>query len=192
MQDKPLDFRIQKTYKSLINAFLKLMQEKQFENITVNEICDRAEIRRATFYKHFGDKYEFFTFMVQYIQDDFRKKSVPAASDDNPINAYILIVRNTLDFMELHEDLVESALKSSAYPILLNLFSEQIVRDVKAQFKKDEKSGKELLLPADLMAQVYTGALVNIVRWWVTHKDKASKEDMLKQITKLIEKLYSA
>ena len=58
--EKPLDLRIQKTYQSLIGAFLQLLKEKPFETITVHEICDMAMVRRATFYKHFGDKYEFF------------------------------------------------------------------------------------------------------------------------------------
>ena len=63
MQMEPkLDLRIQKTYLSLHNAFTELLEEKKFEEFTVNELCERAMIRRNTFYKHFADKYEYFTF----------------------------------------------------------------------------------------------------------------------------------
>lgn len=62
MKDK-YDLRIIRTYKSLTEAFLQLMSEKHFEDITVNELCKKAMIRRTTFYKHFADKYEFFRFL---------------------------------------------------------------------------------------------------------------------------------
>ena len=190
MSEKPLDLRIQKTHQALIQAFLKLLEEKRFENITVNEICERAMVRRATFYKHFGDKYEFFTYMVQYIQESFRQHTPRTDSDSNGIDPYVQIVDNTLSFLEQNEGLVNSVMESSAYPILLNLISEQIVRDVKQHFRQDEKNGKKLLLSPELMAQAYTGALINIARWWVRHKDRAGKEEMIRQITPMVRRLY--
>ena len=190
MQEKPLDLRIQKTHKALIQAFLKLLEEKRFENITVNEICDLAMVRRATFYKHFGDKYEFFTFLVRHIQDEFCSHNPMTNSNNASMDPYVVIVKNTLDFLDANEPLVNSVMESNAYPILLNIVSEQIVRDVKQRFREAEQSGKDLLLSPDLMAQAYTGALINIARWWVKHKDQASKEDVIMQITKLIERLY--
>ena len=53
------DLRIEKTRKALKRAFLELLEKESFENITVAELCDLAEVRRATFYTHFPDKYSF-------------------------------------------------------------------------------------------------------------------------------------
>lgn len=64
-----LDLRVHKTYKSLIENFEELLQEKKFEKISVKEICDAAMIRRPTFYKHFLDKYDFLTFFIKYKMD---------------------------------------------------------------------------------------------------------------------------
>ena len=61
---KRIDLRTQKVYSSLIEAFKNLLIEKSFEEITINELCDRACTRRATFYKHFSDKYDFFLFVI--------------------------------------------------------------------------------------------------------------------------------
>ena len=47
------DLRVKKTKRVLTEAFFKLLNEKPFEEITVNELCDRADVRRATFYKHY-------------------------------------------------------------------------------------------------------------------------------------------
>ena len=51
MEEK-MDLRIKKTYLSLHNAFVELLEEKCFEELTVNELCDRAMIRRTTFYEY--------------------------------------------------------------------------------------------------------------------------------------------
>src|SRR5699024_11245548 len=61
-----VDLRIQKYYKSLIENFEGLLNEKEFEKISVTEICDAAMIRRPTFYQHFLDKYDFLTFFIKH------------------------------------------------------------------------------------------------------------------------------
>lgn len=53
------DLRVQKTYTALFSAFENLITKKNFEDITVRELCDLALVRTATFYKHFTDKYDF-------------------------------------------------------------------------------------------------------------------------------------
>ena len=52
---------------------VKLMQEKSFEDITVNELCDEAGVRRATFYKHYTDKFDFLSAYIGAQRDDFDK-----------------------------------------------------------------------------------------------------------------------
>ena len=79
--EQNLDLRIQKTYLSLKIAFASLMEEKRFEDITVNELCQRAMLRRTTFYKHFADKYEFFAFYIRELTDSFRDQLPPDVMD---------------------------------------------------------------------------------------------------------------
>ena len=61
MEEKT-DLRIRKTYKALCDAFVTILEKKRFDDLTVNELCDEATIRCATFYKHFADQYDFFSF----------------------------------------------------------------------------------------------------------------------------------
>ena len=48
----------------LCDAFTRLLEVQSFEDITVNQLCEEAMIRRATFYKHFADKYEYLSFYL--------------------------------------------------------------------------------------------------------------------------------
>ena len=54
MEDK----RVKKTKKYLKDTLIKLLDEEPFEQITVTQICDRADISRITFYTHYADKYD--------------------------------------------------------------------------------------------------------------------------------------
>ena len=53
-----MDLRIQRTKKSIINAFIELRASKPLEKITVKELSDLAFINKATFYTHYKDIYD--------------------------------------------------------------------------------------------------------------------------------------
>lgn len=52
------DARVRYTHKVIQNAFLGILKEKPISRITVKEVCDKAEINRGTFYKHYQDCYD--------------------------------------------------------------------------------------------------------------------------------------
>lgn len=55
---KKQDIRVEKTLYKIRTAFLDLVDEKEFEQITVQDILDKAEINRSTFYKYYMNKTE--------------------------------------------------------------------------------------------------------------------------------------
>src|SRR5438132_11064546 len=63
---KPPDRRVQRTRKLLQDALVSLMIEKGYEATTVQDIIDRANVGRATFYAHFADKE---TLLVSLLED---------------------------------------------------------------------------------------------------------------------------
>ena len=68
---KTQDLRFIRTNQMLCEAFKNLLENKKFEDITIQELCDQAYIRRATFYTHFMDKYDFFSFFIKQQRDIF-------------------------------------------------------------------------------------------------------------------------
>ncbi len=54
--EEKIDPRVKRTRKLLLDAFLSLLSEKSYEEITIQEIATRATVNRATFYAHFVDK----------------------------------------------------------------------------------------------------------------------------------------
>jgi AcrR family transcriptional regulator len=56
MHSAPTDRRVRRTRELLRRAFLSLLQEKGYDRITVQDILDRADVGRSTFYAHYRDK----------------------------------------------------------------------------------------------------------------------------------------
>ena len=57
---KKVDRRTQRTKHQLGRALVELVEEKRFDDITVQEVIDRADVGRSTFYTHFRDKEDLF------------------------------------------------------------------------------------------------------------------------------------
>lgn len=66
------DARVRYTKKALRGALLKLMETKQIKSITVKEVCDLAEINRATFYTHYKDCFDLLEQIENELIEDYR------------------------------------------------------------------------------------------------------------------------
>lgn len=58
MPQEKTDPRILRTRKLIMDSFIELSGKKEFKDITIKDITTEATINRATFYYHFGDKYD--------------------------------------------------------------------------------------------------------------------------------------
>lgn len=65
------DLRVIKTRNNIKSTFIQLLSEKDFEQITVQNILEKALINRSTFYKHFTDKYELARIISEEILSDY-------------------------------------------------------------------------------------------------------------------------
>jgi AcrR family transcriptional regulator len=67
---KGMDRRVVRTRRSILQAAREIMREKGFDAMTVQDIADRANVNRGTFYAHFADKYEL---VERMIREEFRQ-----------------------------------------------------------------------------------------------------------------------
>ena len=119
--EKKKDLRVQKTYSALMAAFEALMAEETFDDITVNELCARALIRRPTFYSHFEDKYDFLRFYLNEIQ--WQIESEADAATDLPVEHFQRSWRALIAFIDEHPALIRMGLRSKSLPIIFEILS---------------------------------------------------------------------
>lgn len=186
------DLRIEKTYLALNNAFIKLLEEKKFENITVNELCEKAMIRRATFYKHFADKYEYYTFFVREQKKKFEAESLHLRQTKGPYEYYLSVTRSIIRFLGRHDKMVEKFFESSILPQLLGIVADEIVSTMSTKLHEDIQRGYSLPVAPEILASFYTGGLIQTVRLWLVQKDKISEDDLIAQIEKIFKAFQPA
>ncbi|MDF2986182.1 MAG: TetR/AcrR family transcriptional regulator [Eubacterium sp.] len=70
MESKKTDRRVKYTKMVIRNSLIKFLKQKPISKISVKEICDDADINRATFYAHYLDQYDLLQQIEQEIIDD--------------------------------------------------------------------------------------------------------------------------
>lgn len=127
MEDK----RIRKTKKNLKNSMILLLSEKDFEHITITELCREAEVSRITFYSHYNDKYalldEIFDDMLQIGTEDYYRRQrennpggMLAAGYVNMLDAILELFYNRIDFFRHTDPEKNPYLASRLYSIVLS------------------------------------------------------------------------
>src|SRR5262249_35349044 len=88
---KRLDPRSKRKHKWLQQALMSLMAEKNFEAITVQDIAERADVNRVTFYAHFADKYALLEDTMRSLFRDQLRAVLPVDAPFSPENLARLI-----------------------------------------------------------------------------------------------------
>ena len=127
-KEEKLDPRVKRTRGLILQAFSELLAEKGFESISVQDMTNRAEINRATFYAHFIDKYELLDrWISQIFLQDIEKRTLNVChyTPENLKNL-ILAVCEFLSTMhsecaqphQQFESLVEGTIKKQIFGLL--------------------------------------------------------------------------
>ncbi|MBR5595982.1 MAG: hypothetical protein IKW30_01070 [Lachnospiraceae bacterium] len=182
--EKKLDLRIQKTYLALHNAFTKLLEHKRFEDITVNELCDDAMIRRTTFYKHFADKYEYYTFYLKEIATSFHDKAISEISVSDMKGYFIKMTSLLIQFLNENINLMNNICESEMFPLLLNILSEEIAKDLYLTARElDSNMTSEQL---ENFTSFYSGGLLNMLLQNYRKKNSLDENDFLEILSKVL------
>ena len=91
------DLRVIKTNNNIKSSFIQLLNEKDFNSITVKDVLDRALINRSTFYKYYTDKYN----LAEIISLDFLDKFKPL------VNLIFINGKELKDILNLKDELLE-------------------------------------------------------------------------------------
>lgn len=161
------DLRIVKTKAKLREALKDMMQEIPFDQITVNDLCTRAKIRRATFYKHFADKYDFLASVVSLLQSEISEKLERLEKCDNHIEYYTLYLKEILDYLRSKHQLVNLIISSEAFPEILTVILRGTLSSLNRDLAKDKQNGISLPASVEATASFINGGLSTIVGDWL-------------------------
>ncbi len=179
-----MDRRIRKTREAILEAFIGLMAEKDFEHITMNDIADRADINRGTIYLHYMDKFDLLDQCIEtHLSQLFESCLV---SDDIAQSPSKDLLLRTFDYLEQHAFLYTTLLVNKGVPAFRNRLMAVMLQGLSEHI---EISGINLGMNKEVMAQFLASAIVGVLEWWMTHSMPCPVTDMVDQLWSLLERI---
>jgi AcrR family transcriptional regulator len=182
-----LDPRIRRTRKLLQDALRKLLAEKEFDKISVQDITEAATLNRATFYAHYSDK---FALLGELIRVSFlellAKRDVQF--DGGCSTAFQVIILAVCDY------LTELQATHSSNQHQFEPFVEATVIDQVRVVLLDgyERHPTERSIPPDLIAATASWAIYGAVKQWVSTPDHVAAEEFVKTAVELVRPIVMA
>lgn len=177
---KKEDGRVRYTKMRIRSAFYELLHEKSYDKITVTAICEKAEINRATFYKHYLDVAD----LVDKLQEETINVLAEKLNSATDTTAKDFIV-DILKYLKLHmEDNNNAGLFASS---TASTFTAKISRLIYLSFST-------LLMPripdnADMDKSIVfayiAGGCAGIIDYWAKSGYKENEEAIAAKLTTL-------
>ena len=162
-----MDRRKKRTRELLQKTLIELMGEREYDEITIQEIVDRADLGRTTFYQHYHNKDELFLSCHQ----DFVGKFY--FGPHRPLSRKELLSPDTPPGMvEAYTHLEDT--RALLYPTFQGRDGLQILRQIRDGSAKDIETdlravfaGVDSTIPLDLLACYLAGAQIALVQWFL-------------------------
>jgi AcrR family transcriptional regulator len=156
------DRRVRRTKRILHEALIALILEKGYERITVQDVLDRADVGRSTFYAHFRDKEALLLTSFDGVRDELRRDfdaGDPGQPADPARPAALLFAhahRNRRVYQAICGRQGGSVVHRHLHRLIGDLLCEQMRPRLTA-------AGP----PVEVVAEFYTSAALGLLVWWI-------------------------
>lgn len=190
MSHKSIDPRIKRTLNLIRDALISLIDEKGFDHITVQDITERAEINRATFYRHYQDKYDLLDKIVDEILDQFQSAfQLPSDFEvqhfvkdyDTPPDSFIRQFEQIANHFQFYKVMLgPKGLPGFSFRL------ESIIRDSLAHRSMiAQPLDSQVGIPREIIVRYVTSAHLGIIMYWLENDMPYTPTYMAKQLIRL-------
>jgi AcrR family transcriptional regulator len=177
-QRKP-DRRIERTRQHLVQALFSLLPEKGFDVLTVQDIIDRANVGRSTFYVHFVDKEDLLVQAMDPFSADLKERQRRALRDGGASDARAFAFSQELfTHADGHRDLFRAVVGKQSAAILQRHFQRLQVELVREDVKALAAAGAASSALVEAVVQHVASALFGLLAWWLEGKRRMSIEEV--------------
>jgi AcrR family transcriptional regulator len=173
------DRRIERTRQLLSKALMELIIERGYEGITIQDITDRANVSRTTFYLHFRDKDELLFASMTKIYDGLVGSHEGFMPLDAKESDYGLAQCDAGDFEHVAEyaDFYRVMLsRKGSVTFVLQVLS--YLSEIMKPALEAKLNGNTPKIPLDLIASFFAGAEVGVMKWWLENDMQHTPDEM--------------
>ena len=171
---RKLDARVRRTRDALGDALVRLMLEKPFDDITIQEVLDRAGVARSTFYSHFSDKDD----LLLSDADEFFEGVAMSLSMHGDESDRVFPVKEFFDHVGEMRQFIEALVRSGKFQENMDLARGHFARGIARRLSELPRA--KLMTDSDRSAIAFAqaGLLLSLLTWWIDHGMKESVERM--------------
>lgn len=178
MARKP-DRRVERTGQLLRGALVALIREKGFEALTVQEIIDRANVGRATFYAHFDNKDDLLVSGFEDLRDSLRARQREAFARGRTIEDRVFgfsreVFAHTHEHRDVFRAMVGKRSGAVVERVLHKLLIELLREDVTGAVGRPRGHDVQ----AEALVQFLAGALFGLLMWWLDGRGKLTEAEI--------------
>jgi AcrR family transcriptional regulator len=182
-----MDKRVQRTRELLEKALIELINEREYAAITVQDIVDRANLGRTTFYLHYQSKDELFMSCHELYVSNFnfgpfythplsREELLSAATPSGMILAY--------RHLKEAESKLHAVFQGKDGPQILRQIRERSAEEIETNLRT-AFSETESRIPLELLANYLAGAQISLVQWWLEKHRNYTAEELAQSFHRL-------
>ena len=180
---KKTDRRIQKTRSTLQDALVALIMEKGYEAITVQDILDRANVGRSTFYEHFFDKDDLLLSGFEHLREDFEQYLANQdISSDGPWQLSLSMFQHAEKHRLLYQAMAGRQGGNMAVGHIQKYLTLYLYDHLKRLLAQRDKQ-----LPAEILTQYLVSAFIGLLTWWLDNESAYTAEQMNAFFRRLVE-----
>ncbi|TXS54212.1 TetR/AcrR family transcriptional regulator [Streptomyces sp. t39] len=161
------DRRTRRSRRALGAALVELVLERGCAALTVEDITERADVARATFYAHFRDKEDLFARVTADLLAGLAERLEPAVAD-SAVGFTGKPVLEMLRHAREERDLYRIVLRGEGDGRPLQMFTDAVARATAEEFRaRAERNAVQPRIDPELLARVWVGEQIAVLRWWV-------------------------
>lgn len=172
------DLRIRRTRKLLWDALMTLLNEQDFEKISVKDICEQAMVHRTTFYKHYEDKHDLLLRGMKEMHDSLASETdLPKdASLDESLPQHLVRI---FVHVSRHQRFYRLLLCGSGISSFQSLMRTYLAESCEARLRRrQQQENLQFSVPLPILAQFYAGTLISITTWWLENDLPLTPQEM--------------
>ena len=173
-----------KTKKLIQQSFVKILEKKPFESITIGEITKTAKINRGTFYLHFQDKFDLLDQMEQQLISDLGAHLDKLQSSYSPHHTFEKQQENLAStlfcFIGMYSPVLKIFLSDHGRAGFHIRFRDAFSDKVRINLEKIEGFGDKLNVPIEYFLSFITSAFLGLIEQWVQNDLDKTPSEMTK------------